>query len=109
MVLRKYYRNQTEICLYLNDIFGWPLLNIKGVEECFVEYLLFIWLYNTGNEKQIYGLFNRKLHGFWASQMPYFYVLNGQQFILIVKLSILSTVLYFIQLIQLYIMIFLNL
>jgi len=44
-----------------------------------------------------------ELHGLWASKMPYFYVLNGQQIILIVKLFILSTVLYFIHLIQLYI------
>jgi hypothetical protein len=35
--LSKDYLNQTEIGLFLKNIFGIPLLNKEDVEKCFVE------------------------------------------------------------------------
>lgn len=35
--LRKDYRDQTEISLFLKNIFGLPFLDEEDVEKCFIE------------------------------------------------------------------------
>lgn len=62
MVQRTNYRDQTEIGLFLKNIFGLPLLNKEVVEKCFfadfMSINLDIYKYNAGTSKtqRIYGI-----------------------------------------------------